>query len=634
MAMMKKLTLYFPTMNHVPLRPGLYVLLALAVVSACSRPSNPSETKRGLLTALPFDSIGVDTLAQRIRSASDWVQVGNVFMGGSKGEVTTEKGSVILLHATEKNSVPSTLSLGVVHDDMDIQLDFMLGRRQDMLTISFKGHYNLILTGTNQLSFAGAAPAVDPSPAAHPMRHAILAPEAYRAPGLWQHLTARFKAPRFDAAGILTDSARIENIYLNGQHMPDRNVVYGGTAPENEKPGAPLAITVVGNVALRHIAYKAYTDERLSISNIQYTVYKGIFKEYDTLRKMTPVRTGATDSLHWQAGDKRSQITFKGTLHVPKAGGYLFRLRAGGPAWLLINDREVVNNHGTRDFVRPFYDSIKLRAGDHRVEIIYANYDQSLVIDYEGPGIPFTRLTAPTAERHEEAIEPLEYAVTTEPGVQRGFFMHRGKVNTYTMAIGIPGGLNYAYDINTYSLLSAWRGHFIDVSNMWTSRGESQRELPLGAVLELSGVPPVQLLAEERNVWQDTVAADKTPFANRSYRIEADGLPVFHYSFHGASIEDRWRASADGDGLERTVTVSNAADVADVYFLLGNGRKVEKLPQGGYMIDDKAYYLTEPKGVDGKALRIVTAGDGRVALMLPLAGPAGKQISFQYTILW
>ncbi len=60
------------------------------------------------------------------------------------------------------------------------------------------------------------------------------------------------------------------------------------------------------------------------------------------------------------------------------------------------------------------------------------------------------------------------------------------------MAIGIPGGINYAYDMNTYSLLSAWRGRFIDVSNMWTSRGESQRELPLGTVLELSGTPTVQ----------------------------------------------------------------------------------------------------------------------------------------------
>jgi hypothetical protein len=135
-------------------------------------------------------------------------------------------------------------------------------------------------------------------------------------------------------------------------------------------------------------------------------------------------------------------------------------------------------------------------------------------------------------------------------------------------------------------------------------------------------------------MWQDTVAADKTPFTKRAYRIDSDGLPVFQYTFRGASIEDRWRASADGKGLTRSVTINNAEEISDVYFLLGNGSKVEKVPYGGYAIDDKAYFLSEPSGIDAKALRVVTAGDGRAALMLPLAGPAGKHLSFQYTILW
>ncbi len=69
-------------------------------------------------------------------------------------------------------------------------------------------------------------------------------------------------------------------------------------------------------------------------------------------------------------------------------------------------------------------------------------------------------------------------------------------------------------------------------------------------------------------------------------------------------------------------------------FCLATGSNAEKVPHGGYAIDDKAYFLSEPSGIDSKSLNIVKASDGRYALMLPLAGPAGKRVSFQYTILW
>jgi len=615
---MKKLLNSVPVKRRVPLRPGLYVLIATVILSACNTQQKPQEKPKAPLTELPYKTIQLDTLKNRLAA---WQLAGNIFMNGETEN--TEPGSEIVYHP--RNEKPLPFTPGIIHGDLDLDLDFMLSEGSQ-LTIDFKNRYALLLYpgGTfNSMSEKKVSGIYDQN--------------AFKAAGLWQHLHVRFINPEFDASGKITGAARLEDVILNGKQIkPEGAFELAETMDEKltEEISFEPNTKGPGAIALRNIRYKTYTDDRITLAGVQYSVFKGIFKEYDTLKTLTPLRTGNTDSLHWKVGDKRAQVAFAGTMNVPQTGAYLFRLRAGGPAWLLIDNKEIVNNHGTRDFVRPFYDSVYLKAGDHPFQVIYANYDQSLVLDYEGPGIPFTRLSDPAAERHEEQIEPLEYVVTTEPGIQRGFFMHHGVVNTYTMAIGIPGGINYAYDMNTYSLLSAWRGRFIDVSNMWTSRGESQRELPLGTVLELSGTPTVQFLADEKGLWQDTVAADITPFTKRAYRIDTDGLPVFQYTFRGATIEDRWRASADGKGLTRSVTISNAAEVSDVYFLLGNGSKVEKVPQGGYAIDDKAYFLSEPSGIDNKALNIVKAGDGRYALMLPLAGPAGKRVSFQYTILW
>lgn len=642
--MMEKKATHSSVVKRTHTRAGLCTLAVLLLLAACK--TEPPATEPGELTALPFRTIAADTLEETIKISKGWSLVGNVFMdpADTKG-ITTEAGKEILLYNGDSIAgAPPKMDVyyppsggkrfmlrgyayaGISHGDLDIEMDFMLAN-SSAFSLVFKGRYALALSaGIPQDSALQKYPGVP-----QPMR-SLTSPEAFKAPGLWQHISVRFKAPLFDADGKKIAEAQFENIVLNGQPMPGASSASLPPPATVENTVGPLFLSVRGAVAFRNIRYKTYTDNRITLQGIQYAVYKGIFKEYDTLKKLTPLRTGTTDSLHWKVGDKRAQVKYTGTLKVPVTGGYLFRLRAGGPAWLLVDDREVVNNHGTRDFVRPFYDSIYLKVGDHRFEVVYANYDQSLVLDYEGPHIPFTRLTDPAAERHEEHIDPLEYVVSTEPGIQRGFFEHHNKINTYTMTVGIPGGLNYAYDLNAYSLLSVWRGRFIDVSNMWTSRGESQRELPLGAVLELSGIPSVQSLADIKDVWQDTVAADKSPYTGRGYRIDADGLPVFRYTLNGASIEDSWKAAPGGAGLVRTVTVSNAADVKDVYFMLGNGSKVEKLPQGGYAIDDKAYYLT-PQG-DTKDVQIITARDGRSALVLPLAGAAGKHLSFQYTILW
>ena len=81
-----------------------------------------------------------------------------------------------------------------------------------------------------------------------------------RAPGLWQHLKIRFRAPVFNAAGEKISNARFLEIYLNGVLVQLQAEVTGPTrsaAFVDEKPTGPLMLQGDhGNVAFRNIHYK------------------------------------------------------------------------------------------------------------------------------------------------------------------------------------------------------------------------------------------------------------------------------------------------------------------------------------------------------------------------------------------
>ena len=80
-----------------------------------------------------------------------------------------------------------------------------------------------------------------------------------KAPGLWQHLVIKFRAPKFDAAGNKTANARFEEVYLNGVLIQQQATVTGPTRSSlfnDEKPTGPVMIQGDhGNVAFKNIRY-------------------------------------------------------------------------------------------------------------------------------------------------------------------------------------------------------------------------------------------------------------------------------------------------------------------------------------------------------------------------------------------
>lgn len=86
-----------------------------------------------------------------------------------------------------------------------------------------------------------------------------------RAPGLWQHMHIKFRAPRFDSNGKKIENARFEEIYLNGVLVQQQVELTGPTrspAYPEEKPEGPLMFQGDhGNVAFRNIVYRKLTGE-------------------------------------------------------------------------------------------------------------------------------------------------------------------------------------------------------------------------------------------------------------------------------------------------------------------------------------------------------------------------------------
>lgn len=95
-----------------------------------------------------------------------------------------------------------------------------------------------------------------------------------KAPGLWQHVSIKFRAPRFDAQGRKIANARFESVYLNGVLVQQQVEVTGPTASglaEDEKPAGPLMLQGDhGNVAFRNIRYRTLATVNATPARVDF----------------------------------------------------------------------------------------------------------------------------------------------------------------------------------------------------------------------------------------------------------------------------------------------------------------------------------------------------------------------------
>lgn len=615
-------------------------LLSLMTVS-CESGRSDITVEPASITRLPFRSFELASLNEfePIKSTR-WMIAGNVYANRKlKQHLEKFDGKGVLTNIpTEEDK--ANIFTKLQHGDIDLELDFMMPNGSNS-GIYLQGRYEVQLLDSwlkdsinfgdcggiyerwmNDKGYEGTSPLLN----------------AAKAPGLWQHLEISFLAPRFDSAGKKISNAIFKEVWLNGS-LIHRNVTVTGptrsAAFDDEKPTGPIMIQGDhGPIAFKNIRYKTFGPDSISLSKIKYTVYKGVYRNYDTLTTLTPERTGLTDSLSWLVGDRKAQLVLEGDMNVPKEGDYLFKIKSGGASWLFIDGNKVLDNDSTREYTNAYYSRIKLKAGSHPFKIIYANQDESLVLEYEGPEIAFKTLTTPSSERLQKDADPLEFKVAEEVAFQRGFYKTSSGINPYAIAVGVPGGISYVYDLNTYSLISAWRGKFIDVSNMWTERGESQREIPLGMTVEFLLKPNFLETDGVESSWPDSMSVDANNYTNRGYRVADNGLPIFMYQLHNTSVEDSISVSTDRTGLVRTINLTPKGRVGDSYFLIASAALIEQLADGSYAIDDRKYYIASIEGIDVKSIKVVKQANGINNLVLHLPSIASSGIRFNYSLIW
>lgn len=454
---------------------------------------------------------------------------------------------------------------------------------------------------------------------------------ASKAPGLWQHLHILFRAPRFDGAGNKVAPAKFEEVWLNGVLVQEDVPLTGPTraaAFEDEVPRGPLMIQGDhGPVAFRHIQYKAFVRDSLTLSDLTYTLYGcetcDAIPQFDTL---TPVKSGQATHLDVGAATDRDDhfaLVFEGKLEVPLEGDYLFETRIDDGGDLFIDGKSVVHNEGDpgMDVERAIFP---LTAGTHELRLTY--YDEVwthvAMVLYEGPGIEKRALApAPSAPRRREP-QTLVITDLEAPEMIRGFVQFGSEKKTHTISVGSPDRVHFSYDLKEAALLVGWKGDFADVTNMWVNRGESQLLRPLNAAVALTAGFPLQKLAENQGAW----GLDSSQFAYRGYRVEKDGYPTFLYAYEGINMEDAVRPASKG--LLRSLRLTAGGPQRGCMIRLAAGQHIRLLANGLYAVEG-AYYLSLPEGAEP----LIRDSQGNQELLIPVLENEQTE-TFNFEIIW
>ncbi len=192
----------------------------------------------------------------------------------------------------------------------------------------------------------------------------------------------------------------------------------------------------------------------------------------------------------------------------------------------------------------------------------------------------------------------------------------------HAASVGHTQQVHYTYDLDHGNIVQVWKGGFLDATPMWHNRGNGTSRI-LGSPVYF-GKPRLSLakLASAAAAWpQDTV---ETGFKPKGYTLDSEDLPTFNYQLYGALVSDATKPLPAGNGLTRTINVSNAPE--GLYLQLAKAADIEDQGNGVYVIGDKSWFLKlEESGKDKPILR--DQPDGK-ELLIPIRTSVSYSIIF------
>jgi hypothetical protein len=419
-----------------------------------------------------FKSISLNNLDAFRDAGNNWIIASDAVADYTKaGDINPVKGTGAIVNTFTRNN-QMHLFTKQEFGDMDVEFDFMMAKNSNS-GVYLQGRYEIQLldswTRLNPASsdlggvymrwslpkgtFEGTPPVMNVA----------------KAPGLWQHVHIRFRAPKFNDKGEKIVNARFENVYINGVLVQQEVSVTGPTTsamfPDDEKAKGPLSFQGDhGPVAFRNIQYREIIENAVVQQGDQYWIPK---------------------SDYWNT------------------------------------------------------------------------------------------------------VDPIIVTPGKKPSFIRTFLMNGNEKLTHVISVGDPCEINYSYDVKRGALFQLWRGKFLDVTPAWRDRGGMQLGIPMGSVTTLTDAPFVAVLANEKTTWPDSIGFDD--LNNKGYVLDKQRSPTFDYFINGMEIKDSILTLSNGQGITRTVTISNA--VPNVYCRIVNNGKIEKLRDDLYAAGDKSFYI-------------------------------------------
>ena len=472
-----------------------------------------------------------------------------------------------------------------------------------------------------------------------------------RAPGLWQHVEIIFRAPRFSGTQKIAN-AIFAKVTVNGVVVHANVEAPGptdGAAFSDERATGPLMFPGDhGPLAVRNIQYKPYSGS-VVLSAVRYRAFEGDTMDASYGATHAPIREGNVAVVAEDAGGAadRFALAYDGTVTVPTTGAYRFQLdipwigndsasrgpRIGGGT-LAIDGAPVLVHAGAQ---RRATADATLASGAHSFALTYyknraGTNRRDIALWVEGPGVERQALhDESAASASGSPVNPIVVEPQLLPVVLRSFLRHGTAKRVVAVSVADPQGVHYSYDLAQGTLLAAWRGPFLETTQMWHERGEDQLAEPLGSALMLPGAPSLAFLDGTNAAWPDSV--DEREFRRDGYALDASGHPTFLSHLRDIAVEDAIRPADQGNALRRTMHLRAGATTvtpSSLYLQLAHGEHITRDPDGAYVVGDRGYYIMAP---GGQATAIVRRLNGHDELLVPVRFNHGAA-DVAYTIVW
>jgi cytochrome c2 len=326
----------------------------------------------------------------------------------------------------------------------------------------------------------------------------------------WQHLRAKFRAPRYNEASIKTEPALILEVTINGEPVLTNDIRTGlseGSSIPWEGSGGPTSFLVKkGQLALRNFTL-AGADFSLvkppkasgeATNEKELVDFVALGKEtFDSVgcnachlisKDDSGVSTGPNLYGLFKREPRNREVVEGGEGHrftIKADRQYLHRSLREPEAQLAIAESGAKKGEAFLPIMPAFSAQV---LSDMQIDAI-GDYLATLNVPAEqGPAIKLLAQTG--AEEYDPVKDRLQFLVGDEVRIQRGPMALTGEFGSSGRAIhvGTPWGVNYTFDPRLLAITKIWQGGFLDMTGEFLNRGGKglkmgyeSREISLGS---------------------------------------------------------------------------------------------------------------------------------------------------------